>query len=187
MEEIIRIDRELFCFLNGLNAAWLDPVVFWMTKTVVWLPLFALLFWLVYRKYGLRKTLWILAFIAVIIVIGDQLANLVKMAVQRLRPTYDPDICPVHIVNGYKGGQFGFYSSHASNTFAIAVFLWIILYRYYRWIPALVLTWALVHSYTRIYLGVHFPADLLTGMLAGSILGLIFGLAFRWMDRKVSD
>ena len=104
--------------------------------------------------------------------LSDQGANLAKRSVHRLRPSHDPVLSgKVHIVNEYVGGELGFYSSHASNTMAIAIFLIVILNCRYRWLSAMLLPWALFMSYTRVYLGVHYPGDLLTGMVAGGILG----------------
>jgi undecaprenyl-diphosphatase len=178
LEYLNHIDRSLFLFLNGLHTPWLDPVMFWISNALIWIPFFLLLLWMVVRKYG-RNTLWILLFVALMIAAGDQLANLFKDGVHRLRPSQDATLCCVHIVNGYTGGTFGFYSAHASNTFSLAVFLTIILRSHYRWIAVVVLPWAFVMSYTRIYLGVHYPGDMLAGMITGILLGLIFGKGFQ--------
>jgi undecaprenyl-diphosphatase len=176
-EYLNTIDRSLFLFLNGLHTAWLDQVMYWISNALIWIPFYFILLWMVVKKYG-RNTLWILFFVALMIATGDQLTNVVKESVQRLRPSQDATLCCVHTVNGYKGGIYGFYSAHASNTFALAVFLTIILRKHYRWLAAVLLAWAFIMSYTRIYLGVHYPGDMLTGMTAGIFLGILFARGF---------
>jgi undecaprenyl-diphosphatase len=185
LEYLNNIDRTLFLFLNGLHAPWLDTVMFWISKALVWIPFYLLLLWLVIRKYG-KGTLWILLFIALMITAGDQIANLFKDGVQRLRPSQDTTLCCVHLVNGYKGGTYGFYSAHASNTFALAVFLLLVLRKHYRYMAPVMITWAFVLSYSRIYLGVHYPGDMLAGMVAGILLGLLFGFGYLRLNRSLS-
>jgi undecaprenyl-diphosphatase len=109
------------------------------------------------------------------IMISDQLSNLFKEWVSRPRPSHEPLLSGVHHVNGYKGGAFGFYSAHASSNMAIAVFLIVVMGRPFRYFAAMMLFYALFMSYTRIYLGVHYPGDILAGWLMGGALGFIFG------------
>lgn len=144
-----------------------------ITRGIIWIPLYIVFLWLVIRQYK-WQTLMILAFTAVLILVSDQLSNLVKESVQRLRPSHEPGLM-VHIVEAYKGGMYGFYSAHASNSFAIALFLIVLMGKKYRYFFIPVLLWALIHSYTRIYLGLHYPGDILGGALAGSVIGLIMG------------
>lgn len=170
-ENLIHIDQSVFFFLNSLHCPFFDQVMFWGTQTLVWLPLFLLLLYITIRTYKWKATALILS-LALTITISDQCANLAKTSVLRLRPSNNPELSArVHIVNEYRGGQFGFYSSHASNTMAIAIFLILLLKNRYRWVAVVLLPWALFMSYTRVYLGVHYPADLLAGMIAGGILG----------------
>jgi undecaprenyl-diphosphatase len=182
---IEQVDRELFFFLNGLHCEWLDQPMFWISKSLVWIPFYAILLYYVIRHYR-RETLWILVFVILMITASDQIANVFKDTFQRLRPSNNPLLTGVHIVNGYKGGLFGFYSSHASNTFALAVFLTMVLARFYRYFPILIFTWALLLSYSRIYLGVHYPGDILAGILAGSLLGLLSGYLYRRLNDMLS-
>ena len=111
---------------------------------------------------------------AVMILVSDQLANLFKDTFQRLRPSHEPGLM-VHLVNAYKGGEYGFYSGHATNNFSIAVFLIVLLWTRFKWIWMMALPDALIISYTRIYLGVHFPGDILAGAIMGSLIGYLFG------------
>ena len=111
---------------------------------------------------------------AVMILVSDQLSNLAKETFQRLRPSHEPGLM-VHLVNAYKGGLYGFYSGHATNNFSIAVFLIVLAGKRFKWVWMVALPWALLMSYTRIYLGVHFPGDILAGAIMGSLIGYFFG------------
>jgi undecaprenyl-diphosphatase len=182
IESLKNIDQSLFLFLNGLHSPFFDTLFYWTTKTLVWLPFYLVLFWLVIRQYS-WQTLLILVFAALLILVSDQLCNIFKESVHRLRPSNDPSLSVVHIVNEYKGGMYGFYSSHASNTFAVAVFLTLLTGSRYRFIPWLVFIWAAIMSYSRIYLGVHYPGDTLAGMVMGLLMGyLAGGLCLRTLE-----
>lgn len=169
------IDRSLFFFLNGLHCSFFDPIMFWGTKTLTWLPLYILLVYLVFRKYK-WQTLWILVFASVMIILSDQLSNVFKDWVGRPRPTHEPGLTGIHTVNGYLGGQYGFYSAHASTNMAVAIFLILILKNSYSYFSPLILLWAVFMAYTRIYLGLHYPGDIFAGWLAGGLIGFCSGL-----------
>jgi undecaprenyl-diphosphatase len=185
IDNLVSIDRDLFLFLNGLHSTWLDPVMLWISNALVWIPFYVVLLYLVYRRYGMRA-LWVLLVVALMIGASDQLANLFKDGVHRLRPSQDPALAGVHIVNGYRGGMYGFYSAHASNTFALAIFLITILHRHFRWIAWLLAPWAFLLSYSRIYLGVHYPGDMAVGMVVGVLLGLGFGFGFLRLNSSIN-
>ncbi|MCX6252456.1 MAG: phosphatase PAP2 family protein [Bacteroidetes bacterium] len=170
LDAIRHIDQSLFLYLNSLHSPFCDVVMFWATIGWVWIPLYILFLFPVIKKYK-WQTWIILVFVTSMILASDQLATLAKDYFQRLRPSNDPALLPIHIVNGYRGGSFGFYSAHASNTFSVAVFLIFFLGKSYRYIIIPALLWALTMSYTRIYLGVHYPGDILAGIVAGSVLG----------------
>ncbi len=178
MERLNHFDQAVFTYLNGLHAPWLDVLMTWLTMGLLWLPLYLFLLYLVIRRYR-WNTLWVLLFAALLITASDQLSVAVKDAVLRLRPSQDPSLCCVHLVNGYKGGMYGFYSSHASNTLSVAILLTIVLGKSYRFVGPVMITWAVLMSYTRIYLGVHYPGDVLAGWVAGILLGILFGYGCR--------
>jgi undecaprenyl-diphosphatase len=173
LEFLNHIDHSLFLFLNGIHSPFFDFVIYQITKSMVWIPLYLVFLSLVIRQYR-WKTILILLMAAVMILVSDQLANLAKDTFQRLRPSHEPGLM-VHLVNAYKGGEYGFYSSHATNTFSIAVFLCVTTGKRIKWIWLIAIPWALLMSYTRIYLGVHFPGDILAGILMGSLIGYFSG------------
>lgn len=177
------LDRSFFLFLNGLHAPILDPVMYYGTRTLLWIPLYLFFLFLLIRKYK-WQTLLILVFTAVMILVSDQLCNLSKDFFHRLRPSNEPGLT-VHLVNGNKGGMYGYYSAHASNTFAIAVFMIMLLEKHIRNFYLPVLIWALFMSYTRIYLGLHYPGDTITGILVGSLLGYLTGKLYDRVSPKL--
>jgi len=167
MEPLIDLDKKLLLFLNGLHQPFLDPMMFYATKTFFWLPLYLLLIFLILKNYK-QKAWFVLFGAAVTILLADQItSSIMKPFFARLRPSQDPDLQGlVHLVNGYRGGLYGFASSHAANTFGTAAFVWLVLKKFYQragWI----FIWAVFMTYTRIYLGVHYPGDVLVGAIIG--------------------
>src|SRR5258706_6899628 len=186
MSEILEWDKQLFLWMNNFHTPWLDPVMLLITKTAFWLPLYLVLLYLIFNHYK-REGWLILAGIGLAILFSDQIASTVmKPFFARLRPSQEPALQGlVHIVNGYQGGLYGFASSHAANTVATAFFIWLIFRKIYRWI-GLVFIWAAIMMYTRIYLGVHYPDDILAGMLVGWLGGWI-GFRFYRRLKSVRD
>jgi len=166
-----QIDQSVLFFLNGLHNQFFDVFFWYATDKFVYLPLYIIATWLAYKQFG--KKIWILLlFVILTVALTDQSCNIIKDAVERLRPSRNPDIAPlIHIVNAYEGGDYGFPSAHACNTFGIAVFLYCVL-RPKRWGFTLALfAWATLMSYSRIYLGVHYPLDILCGATLGTLIG----------------
>lgn len=173
MNKLIELDKDLLLFLNGFHHPALDPIMFYITKTTFWIPLYLFFVFLIFKQYG-KDGWWILAGASITILLADQItASLMKPYFARLRPSQDPSLEGLlHTVNGYKGGLYGFASSHAANTFGIAIFMWLSVRSHYKWI-GLAFVWASIMTYTRIYLGVHFPGDVIVGALVGLMSGWI--------------
>lgn len=189
MDLIISFDRSLFLLLNGLHTSWLDPVMMIISSKWVWIPFYLFLLyrlWVIYK----RDCLKILLSVALLITLTDQTSGLIKDAVKRPRPTHQEGLSEmVHTVDGYKGGKFGFVSSHAANSFAIALFIGLLLSRKRSMTPLLgLIVWAFLVSYSRIYLGVHYPGDILGGALVGVIEAYLFLLILsKWGGIKARE
>lgn len=175
LEELLQLDRDLFLFLNSLGTESWDR--FWLIVTNKWtfIPLYLLLLIFSYRYLGLKKTIFLLVTVALLITCTDQLANFFKYGVRRLRPCYEEDLDGmIRLVRGYCGGRFTFFSAHAATSFAIASFFICLLRNQVKYISLILILWALFVAYSRIYIGIHYPID----VLAGAVIGLIFGWLF---------
>lgn len=180
------LDHQLFLFLNGLHADWLDLVMTFISSEMGWIPFYIVLLYLVFKKLGWRGLLFVVIGVAILITCSDQLsAHVFKPVFHRFRPCHDPLIQDlVHLPNGHCGGQYGFISSHACNTFALASFITLIMKKFYKKIGWLMFIWASLVAYSRIYMGVHFPGDVLCGAAVGMILGFGIGCLLSMILRK---
>lgn len=170
IEFLIKIDTSLFLFLNGLNSPAWDKIMWVISDKEPWIPLYLfMIFWMI-KKLKWHSVLSILlAFL--VITLADQISvHLFKDVFQRLRPCHNPEISDlVHLVRNKCGGQYGFVSSHAANTFGLALYtLLLFKTKWYTWV---ILFWAAIVSYSRIYLGVHFPLDIICGGILGALIG----------------
>lgn len=187
IEQIEQFDRDLFLILNGLHLDWLDPVMWWLSSIVLMIPVFAFILYYAYKKGGIRLALTIAGGLGLCILISDRVSvELFKEVFQRYRPTHNADIGDlVHTVikpsgEEYRGGLFSFVSSHATNAMSLAMFSFLHLRRFNKkW--SLLFLWVIIVSYTRIYLGVHYPGDLVCGAILGAIVG---GLVY-WISLKL--
>ena len=187
MESLSNIDTDLFLYLNGLHANWLDKVMIAVTQMWVWAPLYLLLIYWTVKQYG-KRCWWVFLAVGVVVLCSDQLsAHVCKPYFQRLRPCYNPDLQDlIYLPKGMAGGRFGFVSSHAANTFAVAAFLTPVLRNYRPWLGIVLYLWAFISSYSRIYLGFHYPGDILCGAILGILIGLILWKVFQFaVVRKI--
>ena len=180
MESVSHIDSDLFLFLNGLHADWLDKVMIAITQMWVWIPLYLLLIYWTVKCYG-KRWWWIVLVVAAVVLCSDQLSSHVcKPLFHRLRPCYNTDFQGlIHLPKGLAGGHYGFVSSHAANTFSVATFLTAALRKNYKWMGIVLYLWAFISSYSRIYIGYHYPGDIICGAVLGILIGLILWKVFQ--------
>lgn len=186
------IDAELLVLINSWNSPFLDELMWLLTGKLIWFPLYLFLFYLVYKNTSIR------IFIAYAL-IGFALVGLAdfiathgfKYNIARYRPSHNLNLKDLlhfyEIRTGefYQGGQYGFVSGHATNSTAIALYFGLMLRKYYKHILSLLLLWALIVCYTRMYLGVHYPTDIIGGILLGSILSTLAFTFFKWISKKI--
>lgn len=174
MEQLVEIDQEVFLFLNNLGTPVWDR--FWniVTDKFTSIPFYGLLLYLLYRGIGLKKTLITLLFVAGLITFTDQLANLFKHGLERPRPCRQEGVMEMARYVAVRCGRYGFFSAHAASSAALTVFLGTILRQYWKGSLLVMAGWALLVSYSRIYVGVHYPGDILVGWFFGILLGWLF-------------
>lgn len=172
MEELIQLDKQLLLWFNGSDSLFLDGLVKTLTTATTWIPLYLGLFYLVLKNNdNVQKVLLVLGCAGLCVFLAGSLNDLfVKPWVARWRPSRDPEIAMlVDVVNGYRGGRYGFFSSHAANTFSLAIFFTLLVRS--KVLSVAMILWSLLNCWTRLYLGVHFPGDILCGLLWGGVVG----------------
>jgi undecaprenyl-diphosphatase len=186
-DTLVQFDKDLFLFFNGLHNSFFDQLMWWFSGKLFWIPLYlaVLAYWI--KKYKIN-VIWVVVFAVLVVLANDQISVAIKVALERPRPSHNPEFEGlIHHVNNYKGGAFGFVSSHAANTFGFAMFSLMFIRK--RWYTIAILSWAAVVSYSRVYLGVHYPGDITFGGLLGVFIGLLlywasnYGLN-RWPIKK---
>ena len=167
------IDIQILVYLNSLGSEFWDPIWITLTNKTTYIPLFAFIVYYIYKRFGLKQTAFIILFISILILFTDQFTNFIKDSFQRLRPCRE----------GYLGlreidiycGKYGFFSAHASNSIAVSLFIIKIMREKYSSMFSLILiSWVFVFSYSRIYLGLHYPMDILCGLIFGVISSTLF-------------
>jgi len=171
LQNILGLDKELFLYLNGFHSDFWDTIMLMITRKETWFPFYVIILYYIVKNYRSKSVLIIISLILLIFA-SDQLSVLMKETIQRFRPVHEPAIQDlVHNVLR-KGGLYGFVSSHAANSFAILVFTSRIFKNKSYFL--LLLFWAALFCYSRIYSGVHYPLDILGGAILGALLGFLF-------------
>ena len=185
LQWLIDLDRRMLLALNGSDSLFLDGVMKIYTTTVVWVPVALVLLFIVLKNNTPRTALLTVIAVALVIVATDQVSShLIKPLVGRLRPCNDPAI--MHLIdtaNGYRSGGYSFTSSHACNSFGIFAIVSLIIR--HRGLSLTLLLWAIINSFSRIYLGVHYPGDILCGALLGAAIGLLIYLVYSFIHKRV--
>lgn len=182
MDQLLQYDEALFLFLNNLGSETWDWFWLFMTGKFTQIPIYVIFLYLLYRNLGWKKTLVTMVCIAGMIACTDQTANLFKDYFKRLRPCNEDFMAQARLLVGC--GKYGFFSAHAASSFALALFLGNILKPYFKHFFTIILIWALLVSYSRIYVGVHYPGDTLMGMFMGTVIGLVFYKLQQWAVQK---
>ena len=184
--ELIELDKQWLLAVNGSDSLYLDRVAHVLTTALTWLPLYLSLFYIVVRNNeNFRKVLCVLAGAGLCVLLAGSVDDLiVKPTVARWRPTHAAEfVHSIDTVYGYRGGRYGFVSSHAANTFAVAVFLWLLLRS--KMVGLSLVAWAMISSYSRVYLGVHYPGDIFCGALLGIASGALVYAGFSYAERHL--
>lgn len=181
-ENLIEKDQQLLIYLNNLGTDFLDPIFMYITHQINWWPFFLIIIFLLLKKISLKQFGLLVLILTVFFVFTDQMTNLVKYSVDRLRPVNDPLIEPYLRVLR-KANSPSFFSGHASNSSGSILIIFLIMKRYYKY-AWLIFFFPLLFAYTRIYLALHYPLDILCGYLFGIASGFLFYFIFRYFNNK---
>lgn len=181
------IDARLLLIVNGAHSPFFDAVMWCISGRWIWIPFYAVLAYLLFRRMSWKRASICLVTIGLIILAADQTcATLIRPEIGRLRPANlnNPLSSFVHVVNGYRGGRYGFPSCHAANTFALAVFMSLVIR--HKWFTVMMLSWAFIVSYSRMYLGVHYFGDLFCGATIGSLFAVLFYYLQNYLFKRLN-
>ena len=178
-------DTHLFLFLNERHNAFFDPIMYWLSNTLIWLPMYLLIAFIIVRQYKMKGVV-LLLFLGVVTALCDQVAShLIKNIVLRLRPSHEPSLTGlIHLSKAGVGGMYGFVSSHAANAFGFAAFIGFVLDSNFKVLKYWLFIWAFLVSYSRIYNGVHYPGDVIVGGALGMLIGWAMSKLYQFIESK---
>ncbi len=181
------LDTKLFLFLNGLHNTFFDTIMYWFSDKLIWVPMYILIAFFIVWRYRMQGVI-ILLFAILVIALCDQTAShLIKNLTHRLRPSHEPSLIGlIHLSKAGPGGLYGFVSSHAANAFGLATFMYFTLNNRFRLLKYWLFIWAVLVSYSRIYNGVHYPADVIVAALLSSFIGWGMAKLYQYVEYKRS-
>jgi len=192
IESIEQIDQRATLFINDLDSPLTDRIWMFMSDIEVWIPLYALIVFFLFRRLGWKKALVVTASLAIGFALCDQISNLVKDAVERFRPCWDPDMLSGGLnILEKKGGKYGFFSAHAANTFSLALCAYMGFRNdkrlSYKWVAIGLFAWAFLVSISRVFVGKHYLGDVMVGTMVGLLVGYAMAMLARWVIYKFID
>ena len=181
IDKFLPFERDIFLALNGSDSVFWDNAMWTFTSIVAWVPILLFVLYIAFKNKMLKEGLLVLGSIALVIFLSVHFSgSFFKPLFKRFRPTHHPDFMDlVNIVNNFRGGDYGFISGHATNSFGIAMFISLLFKN--KYVTSSIFLWAILNSYSRIYLGVHFISDIIAGLFFGSLIGLLVYELYAWI------